>query len=139
MINTLARLFMKNLLMFLSLFLCSFASVNADDIVLISETPSEKIYVNLSECSKIRNSDGELNYKVSYIVIYTVIQESGAKKYHYFAEYNSSWTKSRICEYFIFDSNNKFLRYDIAYRSDWSYIKDNTMGAIMRDKVRKYF
>lgn len=69
MIDTLARLFMKNLLMFLSLFLCSFASVNADDIVLISETPSEKIYVNLSECSKIRNSDGELNYKVSYIVI----------------------------------------------------------------------
>lgn len=130
---------MKYLLTFLSIFLCSFTSVNEDNIVLISETPSEKIYVNLSECSKIRNSDGELNYKVSYIVLYTVTQENGAKKYHYFTEYNSSWTKSRVCEYFIYDSNNKFIQYDITYRSEWSYIRDNTMGAIMRDEVKKYF
>lgn len=107
--------------------------------VLIYEDDSEKIYVDTNSCRILRNTNGERTYEVYYIIVFSVIQENGAKRLDLVREYNQPWTQSRLTGFFYLDANNKLVEWVAHYKEEWKYIVPNSIEEVLRDKVKKYF
>lgn len=106
--------------------------------VLVYDSPAEKTYADTSCFRIVKGQRGEDLYEVAYITIYTAIQSNGAKKIVYIQQYNSSWTETRICHQQYYDEFGNLITYSNAY-GEWYPIKNKTVGATKRDKVKIYF
>lgn len=98
----------------------------------------KKTYADTSCFRIVKDEHGGNLYEVAYITNYTAVQSNGAKKIVYIQQYNSSWTQSRIRHIQYYDESGKLITYSDAY-SNWNWIKDGTVGATMRDKVKSLF
>lgn len=127
---------MKRLI--LSLLIIIFPYLYMEGSVLVYDSPAEKTYADTSCFRIVKGESGEDLYEVAYITIYTAIQSNGAKKIVYIQQYNSSWTQTRIRHQQYFDEFGKLITYSDAY-GKWNPIKNKTVGATMRDKVKIYF
>ena len=107
--------------------------------VLIYEDDSEKIYVDTNSCRILKNTNGESTYEVYYIILFSVIQENGAKRLDLVREYNQHWTQSRLRGFFYFDANDKLVEWIAHYKEKWKYIVPNSVEEVLRNKVKKYF
>ncbi len=105
---------------------------------LVYSSPAEKTYVDTSCCRIINLGQGEVAYQVAYITVYTAIQANGTKKAVYIQEYNKNWTQSRIVHRQYYAENGTLISWSDAI-GNWFAISPKTIGATMRDKVKRYF
>lgn len=105
---------------------------------LVYSSPAEKTYVDTSCCRIVDLGNGEIAYQVAYITIYTAIQANGTKKAVYVQEYNKSWTQTRIVNRQFYTENGSLISWSDAI-GNWFIISPKTIGATMRDKVKRYF
>lgn len=82
--------------------------------------------------------NGEVVYQVAYITVYTAIQPNGTKKAVYIQEYNKNWNQSRIIHRQYYAENGSLISWTDAI-GKWFSITPNSIGATMRDKVKRYF
>lgn len=115
-----------------------FPFIYMEGSVLVYDSPTEKTYADTSCFRVVKDDQGNNLYEVAYITNYTAVQSNGAKKIVYIQQYNSSWTQSRIRHRQYYDEFGKLITYSDAY-GDWFWIKNGTIGATMRDKVKIYF
>ena len=122
----------------LSLFILIFTSLTSLGSELVYSSPAEKTYVDTTCCRIVDLGNGEIAYQVAYITIYTAIQANGTKKAVYVQEYNKSWTQTRIVNRQFYTENGSLISWSDAI-GNWFIISPKTIGATMRDKVKRYF
>ena len=122
----------------LSLFILIFTSLTSLGSELVYSSPAEKTYVDTTCCRIVDLGNGEIAYQVAYITIYTAIQANGTKKAVYVQEYNKSWTQTRIVHRQFYTENGSLISWSDAI-GNWFIISPKTIGATMRDKVKRYF
>lgn len=128
--------YMKRLL--LSLLILLFPFIYMEGSVLVYDSPAEKTYADTSCFRIIKGEHGENLYEVAYITVYTAIQSNGSKKVVYIQQYNDSWSQYRIRHRQYYDEFGKLISYSDAY-GKWYPIRQGTLGATLRDKVKIYF
>ena len=104
---------------------------------LVYSSPAEKTYVDTTCCRIVDLGNGEIAYQVAYITIYTAIQANGTKKAVYVQEYNKSWTQTRIVNRQFYTENGSLISWSDAI-GNWFIISPKTIGATMRDQVKRY-
>lgn len=107
--------------------------------VLVYEDDSQKIYMDTNSCRILRGTNGEKTYEVCYIMLFSVIQENGAKRLDVIREYNQHWTKSRMKGFFYLNANNKLIEWNANCNGKWNYIISNSVEEALRDKAKKFF
>ena len=122
----------------LSLFILICTSLTSLGSELVYSSPAEKTYVDTTCCRIVDLGNGEIAYQVAYITIYTAIQANGTKKAVYVQEYNKSWTQTRIVNRQFYTENGSLISWSDAI-GNWFIISPKTIGATMRDKVKRYF
>ena len=122
----------------LSLFILICTSLISLGSELVYSSPAEKTYVDTTCCRIVDLGNGEIAYQVAYITIYTAIQANGTKKAVYVQEYNKSWTQTRIVNRQFYTENGSLISWSDAI-GNWFIISPKTIGATMRDKVKRYF
>ena len=74
-----------------------------------------------------------------YIILFSVIQENGAKRLDLVREYNQHWTQSRLTGFFYLDANDKLVEWRAHCKEEWKYIVPNSVEEVLRNKVKNYF
>lgn len=121
-----------------SIFMLIFPFIYMEGSVLVYNSPAEKTYADTSCFRIVKGESGDNLYEVAYIKTYTAVQSNGAKRMVYIQQYNSSWTQTRIIHIQLWDEFGNLITVYRDY-SNWVLIKNGSIAASMRYKVKIYF